>query len=248
MQTRLAVLDDTAARRVRERHGLFVGIDRYADADQARESCAGDAGRVAAAFEPILASHRVLLDEQGTQRRILTELEAMVQATREDDLMIFYFAGVATTAYNRYFLVPVDYEAEYRIGSMFPFDTVLDVLSGGPCHSLIVVDAANAGAVGFDVATFREARSSILVSCAPNEISGEITVDGERRGAFSSAIVEALSAACAGLRPLTLIELYEQVYAETKRLAPEPQHPILIGTLDYALLVVDPSMPGYAHP
>jgi hypothetical protein len=76
----------------------------------------------------------------------------------------------------------------------------------------------------------------------------ELDIDGIKQGAFTASVVKALKTSYRDNRKLTLIELFEQIYDETKRLTDNRQHPILIGTLDYGLVVADPTRAKHHRP
>jgi len=237
--TRDVELEEQEPRHYENMHGVFVGIDDYQNPQVSDlGGCVGDAVRLSEAFDPLLSSNKTLLNGMGTQRIILTELEKTARSAKDGDLVVFFYAGHANIHYDRYFLFPVDAD---DVASALPFDSILWMLSSFSCHSLIIIDSVKAGAVGFDSSRFRNARSSILVSCAPNEFTLELDIDGIKQGAFTASVVKALRTSYRDNRKLTLIELFEQIYDETKRLTDNRQHPILIGTLDYGLVVADPT-------
>jgi hypothetical protein len=231
-------------------HGLFVGIDDY-QGHMRLSGCVGDALRLSDAFAPLLSSNKTLLNGEGTQRKILGELQKIGESAKPEDLVVFFFAGQADVIYDRYFIFPIDVVEDRRLVDVedaLPFDTILWMLGHFTCNSLIIIDSQKAAAVGFDASRFRNAKSSILVSSAPNEYAVEVDVDGVKQGAFTASIVKALRTSYREKKTLTLIELFESIYEETKRLTENRQHPILIGTLDYGLVVADPTRVRHDNP
>lgn len=207
--------DDDEPRHYKNMHGVFVGIDDYQNTARLG-GCVGDAKRLSEALAPLLSSNKTLLNGAGTQRKILGELQKTGESSNPDDLVVFFYAGHAQVVHDRYVLYPVDFEDV--VADALPFDSILWMLSSFRCNSLIIIDSVKAASVGFDSSRFRNAKSSILVSSAPNEYAVEVDVDGVKQGAFTASIVKALRTSYREKKTLTLIELFESIYDETKRL------------------------------
>ena len=79
------------------RRALLVGIDRYANLPYPLSGCVNDAQVLTQLLEDSFGfgpdATSTLLNEQATRERILAELDALVAATEQDDIVVIAYSG-----------------------------------------------------------------------------------------------------------------------------------------------------------
>ena len=225
-------------------HGIFVGIDGYLQGFDALHGCANDASSLASAFKLITNGTSVVLtNQEATRRAILTELEKILRSALSNDLVVFFYSSHGTIQFNDFYLHPCDADSSCLLASGFPFSVVSNAIG---CfkgvRSLLIMDACQSGAIGFDVSRYTPgSESSIMVASQPSEASFEYEFDGKPQGAFTFALVRAIQtwAKSPDANALTLMNLFDSTYAGTKELTDDRQHPVLIGMLDTNLVLAE---------
>jgi len=189
-------------------YGVVIGINRY-EKWPALEFAAADARAVhdallQAGFDDVT----LILDEEATQRRILTELfETLPQKTGREDRVVFYFAGHGQTedlegGGKQGYIVPVDAGRGDYPATALSMGQIRSLSRRIPAkHILYVMDSCYSG-LGFN----RSAGLSVKVSDYLRKISGMrvvqiITAGGkgeqvqerEGHGLFTNYFLKALN-------------------------------------------------------
>lgn len=228
-------------------HGLFVGIDRYARVQPGSldlRGCANDATYLSAAARPALEdSGRVLTDADARRRDILDAIESVIAEATNGDLFLFFCACHGVARYGQFFLLPADHDPRAFLGTSLLFQDIANVLgSKKGVNSLLIVDACQSGAIGYDPSRHnRGSLSSIMVAASPLEISKEDTFEhlGRVHGIFAYWLIRKFEEIFApdGPGEATIAEIFDYAYAATKRDSQNTQHPICVGTLPASLTV-----------
>ncbi len=226
-------------------HGLFVGVDRY---DSARRidllGCANDARFLSEAMAPALTTNQRLLNPDADRKSILIEIQRIEDGCENGDLFVFFCACHGVARYGEFFMLPADHDPRAFLGTSLHFQDLANAVGSRPeVNSLIIVDACQSGAIGFDPAQhFRGQRSSIMVASAPLEISQEDEFEdvGRPHGVFAYSLIKEFEKLFAknGSGETTITEIFDAAYSRTKRLTGNEQHPLMVGTLPASLRVV----------
>jgi len=227
-----------------EVHGLFVGVDRY---DSARridlDGCANDARFLSQAAAPALTSNVVLTDGDADRSSILGRIEETIDKCAAGDLFVFFCACHGVARYGEFFMLPADHDPRAFLGTTLHFQDVANAVgSKEGVNNLIVIDACQSGAIGFDPAAHnRGQRSSIMMASAPLEVSQEEEFEdvGRAHGVFAYSLIRQLDHVFSkgGPGSATVGEIFNGAYTRTKDLTKNQQHPIMVGTLPASLKV-----------
>ncbi|MFN0014482.1 MAG: caspase family protein [Saprospiraceae bacterium] len=203
---------------------------------------------------------QLLINAKATGGALLGALEWLMDETKPDDQVIFYFSGhgdveTRTLRQNGFLLVHESPANNYVMGAFsvgYLKDVVETLVQKNKARVLVITDACHAGKLagantGGAQATALALREQFageikIMSCQPDEFSLESTQWGDGRGAFSFHLVEGLTglADASGDGMVTLRELDrylgDWVPAET---APNIQVPFVSGDLKSVLARVD---------
>lgn len=133
-------------------YAVVIGINQY-EVWPALEFAVADAEAVKAKFEATGFDEVLLiLDEEATQRRILTELfEVLPRKVKRDDRVIFYFAGHGQTedlpqGGKRGYIIPVDAEVDDFSSTAISMEQIRSLSRRIPAkHILYVMDSCYSG-------------------------------------------------------------------------------------------------------
>lgn len=237
-------------------HGLFVGVDRYdamrpTGASRGRRDLAGctnDATHLSRAAEPFLSTNVVLTDQAAHRKSILDHVEQVVKRAASGDLFILFCACHGSVNYGEFFLWPSDFDEREFLGTSLLFQDIANAVGSRPdVSSLIIIDACQSGAIGFDPARHnRGLSSSIMVAAAPLQESKERKfdseghahmpgdpVEGRVHGVFGYSLIRQLHKFFDGDGPgeATVAEIFRGAYEDTTRILNHAHHPVLVGTL-----------------
>lgn len=240
-------------------HGLFIGIDRYADLNiQWLSGAVRDARAIHALFADTIpdSSHVLLTDGDATASGIRAALAALAAQSGPDDVVFIFYAGHGSETHE---IVCFDTDVRDLAGTSLPLDELADTLSGIEGTTILcALDCCFSGGLGSRVfATGARARGLtrstasdilsrfvgtgrlVLTASADDEEAFESAVHGH--GLFTYRLLEALQGVDE-VRQGDQIDLLKVVsYVNQRVLADsaqmlEVQTPTLRGQLDGTLL------------
>jgi hypothetical protein len=217
----------------RRAHGVFVGVDVPCHVNNVE--------LISDALEPALETSTVIRGEDAVRSNILAQLENVVQAARREDLIIAYFSAHTHKAYGDLYLLPSDFDPEAPLATAVSFRLISAVLASKPdVRGLIILDAGNAAAVGFDMSGYQVGSElGLMVSCGPNEQSYATERGGGNVGDFTWHLVKVLNGTISKAAPgpwrLPLIDWFDKAAGRTEKSAGRRQHPVILGTLSASL-------------
>lgn len=194
-----------------DRWAVLVGVNTYDDVANYGELhvCVRDVEAVheeliAGGFDParmrLLTDHS---DEPPTRAKILTALQSVANATRPDDLLLFYYSGHGDEAEGESYLVARDGHMLTLSDTAVPVSRVKAIMEAAPARAkVIVMDACHSGAdIGskgprpmspeFIQRVFEQAEGlAILSSCKQMQLSYEWRT--QERSVFTHFLLEAL--------------------------------------------------------
>jgi hypothetical protein len=211
--------------------GLLVGVDRYPEIPNADlRYAAADARRMAvAASGSDLYSDvnlTVLTDKDATAEAILDRLERMVSAAKEDDTLLFSFAGHGLLDEHKRLAIAL---SGTDLGALdhtaLEFDAVITRLAKARGRVVVLLDACHSGALATSEAndvgvrqlvTASGAGIVVLAASKGRQLSEETSALGG--GRFSIAIEQSLTtnreaADRDGNGAISLLELYGAIKA-----------------------------------
>lgn len=230
-------------------HGMFVGIDGYERLQPSvrlnLRGCANDAEHLARAAAPVLESEPIVLTNEGADRHaILDGIEAVISKVEEGDLFLLFCACHGVARYGEFFLLPADHDPRRFLGTTLLFQDIANALGSKPdVHSLVLIDACQSGAIGYDPSSHNRGNlSSIMMAASPLEISKEEEFGHLDRvhGVFAYWLMRKFEETFAPDGPggATIAEIFDYAYSGTKDLTQNRQHPICVGTLPASLRIV----------
>jgi len=213
------------------KYAVLIGIDKYHESLGSLKYAGADCRRLKdvllsgnlgfAADKMLLLDDTQSEDHRPTFANIHTWLSSWLAQPKEDDLVLFYFAGHGRDMDGKSYLVPGDATLSTLHTLGIPLANIQELV--GRCkarNKILVVDACHSGA-GRDVAPMsanwqnKLAQSKgiyTITSCGVDELSHEW--DEKSQGVFSWFLAEALSGACAPNPDgkLTIEHIYEWVH------------------------------------
>jgi len=212
---------------------LTIGVSAYRDPALSRAWAAKDAFDVENAFltqkNNALYSdvkHHHIVDADVTTQRVLEELKWLNDQGGDNDVrVVFLSAAAGIDASRRYVLFPANHDAADTSKDL-PWNDFVNALARRNRKSVLIVDPRRAGDVNFDeVLSETKSRFRGLFTFA--SVSGTETSFEEKEwqhGAFTTALLNALSDASAAGRVLSTDDLSSRVKEGLKTLKVE-QHP-----------------------
>lgn len=227
-------------------HGLFVGIDKYMIERRNLYGCANDAIELSKAFAPTLVTNMVLIDADATRHAILDNIDRILTQCDPGDLFLLFVACHGSDKYGEFFLEPHDHDQRTFVGKALLFQDIANMLGAHhEVNTLVVIDACQAGAIGFDPARHNRGQlSSIMAASAPLEPSQEYDSDDvvakrvpQRHGKFAYNLMLQIKRFFADDGPgvATITQIFDNAYGETKNATDNQQHPVMVGTLSPSL-------------
>lgn len=220
-------------------YGVFVGIDRYVNLPEDKQlgGAANDARRLSEAFAPALAAPPVVLsDDEATRANVLSQIEKALETLEPGDLFILFCACHGQSEYGEFFLWPHDHDRRRFLATALLFRDVANAMTKPGVMTLMIIDACQSGAVGFDPAKYEHGgSSSMMVASGPLESSKERpeVKGGPKYGVFAYGLSLELQKIFGegGAGEGTITEIFRGAYDFTKENAWNQQHPALVGTL-----------------
>lgn len=237
----------------RQVYGLFVGINEYQPPVYPLVNSVNDATTIYNIFGRGNKS-TLLTDKDATRQAILKAVSNTLEKAVENDLVVFYFAGMGSIVEKELFFLGSDGEhgnanvIKTGVSARVINNAISSVVKRG-VKVLLILDFAFAGAWGFDLGKYSSGEYSkggitLLFSAGP----GEAALDGWK-GAKNSPFVMYLTEGLQGPADasndgiVTIREMFNYVYL--KFVDPKDdrhsdmQHPIMIGTLsnDYPVKI-----------
>lgn len=170
--------------------------------------------------------HVLLLDSQQADERkatfanMHTWLSSYLSQPKEDDLVLFYFAGHGREMDGKSYLIPEDATLSTLHTLGIPLANIQELMTRCKAKDkILIIDACHSGA-GRDVALMSPKMETVLnsskgiytiASCAADELSHEW--DSKKQGVFSYFLCEALGGGC--IVPsgnLTIESIYEYIH------------------------------------
>lgn len=132
--------------------GLFVGVDKYVS-DEIHQLCSArwDAEVMHALFADTFVggSFALVVDEEVTRSRLITELEILWAACGPDDTVVIMFSGHGSTTHD---LITHDAELTDLAGTALPVAELLDHVRSLPArHVVVLLDCCFSGGAGAKV-------------------------------------------------------------------------------------------------
>ena len=223
-------------------HSIAIGVNNFPNIREIRlAGCVSDAMGFSYAIKPVAETNILLTDASANRKLILENFEKLLNAAQPGDVIIFYCATHGATQFNDFFLFPSDIERGKLLSTGFPFGVVTNAIASKEgIQTLIILDACQSGAIGFDITKFRGgSKSSILVAAGPSEYSIETKVNGRSQGFFTYFLTQGLRGKADENNDgyVTLREAFDYTYFNVKSATKGKQHPILIGTLENDLIM-----------
>lgn len=229
-------------------HGMFVGIDHYERVWPANRlelrGCANDARHLAKAAAPALEPDPIVLtNAEATRRSILDGIEDVTATAEDGDLFLLFCACHGVARYGEFLLLPADHDPRRFLGTTLLFQDIANVLgSRDRVNSLVIVDACQSGAIGYDPSSHNRGNlSGIMMAASPLEISKEEEFEhlGRVHGVFAYWLMRKFEETFAEDGPggATIAEIFGYAYSGTKHFTQNQQHPICVGTLPASLRI-----------
>jgi len=142
-----------------------------------------------------------LTDENATRNGILTELQRLCEELKENDNLIFFYAGHGESRLDTGYLVPFDaaYDSERKIARISDCITYNDLIglyfkAIKVRHLFVIIDACHSGLI-FEVEGAVRGRNAAVSRYAITSGREERVSDGKKgkNSPFSSALISALS-------------------------------------------------------
>jgi len=128
---------------------------------------------------------QVLIDKEATQNNIKKQLDALVRSSKENDRVVFYFAGHGETetlgleGTDMGFLLPVEGKKENLYLTSIPMDELKRIaLRSKAKHMLFLVDACYGGLAAQNTRGLQNIDSPNFIDKISNEISRQIITAG----------------------------------------------------------------------
>ena len=225
-------------------HALFIGIDQYNKGSYNLRGCVNDAVSLEKALKPITESSVPLYNVKATREAILNEIDIIMKAANQDDLIVLFISGHGIVGYNDYFVVPHDFDMSRFLGTGLPFSVIADALSSKRgVKSLIVIDSCHAGQTGFNIARYGgiDVQISVMVAASPEEVAMEEVSNGKASGRFTRYLAEGFNGAADDNKDgnITIRELFDYAYIHTKKDSGGLQHPVYFGSLNQNIVLKD---------
>ena len=224
-------------------HGLFIGIDKYGNSEAGYsflnlQGCVNDAKDMSAGLRELTDMHFSLSDQEATKEAILNHLSIIVDQSQPNDLIVVFISSHGTIAYNDYYVVPHDIDSRRILTTGLPFSVIIDCLnSKRGLKSLVILDSCHSGRSSFNVARYsgEDHETSIMVSCGPNELSMETSSNGF----FTGNLIKGLRGPADdnGDGKITVRELFDYAYFDTKKVSRGRQHPVFFGSLNQNIIL-----------
>ena len=248
------IANPTPASDGRNLHAVIVGVDRYDESYLRLNHARSDANRLAQALRSRRSEYYAdiavteLLDEQATSDAILAAVEAVVQAAKSGDVILFSFAGHGVRGGDgQLYLTPSGFHSTNPVKTGLAWSQLATVLRRSPARVLVTLDACHAGAAGMsDLASNddavsvllsgRQAPMIVLAASKGRQFSHEDRPGQPARwggGVFTYALVRALtddrrSADLNGNGVLEVSELYRAVKSRVVTETRSEQTPWLV--------------------
>ena len=194
------------------RWAVLVGVNAYEDNASygPLKLCVQDVEAIqrqliTGGYDP--ARIRLLTDntpEKPTRANILTALQAVANATEEDDLLLFYYSGHGSEKDGESYLVASDGRHLTLGDTAVPITRIKEIMQAAPARAkVIILDACHSGAnIGnkgpepmspeFIQRVFEQAEGmAILSSCKKDQLSWEWF--DKKQGVFTYYLLEALT-------------------------------------------------------
>jgi WD40 repeat protein len=226
---------------------LAVGVSKYENPEYNLGLAAKDATDLAAAWKA-LEGHgfakvetRVLTDAAATREAILDGFDwlSAVPAADDDDLMILFLAGHGINESNQYYFLPYDADPARRNRTFLSESQLYGVLRALPRRVVLFLDTCRAGSfatgqtdselkvrvdpTGFVNSMASNARVLVFSATASRQLSQESPDWGH--GAFTKALIDALTAANREQRKLTTTDLERYLYDTVSAMTGQAQTP-----------------------
>jgi WD40 repeat protein len=236
-----------APRHERRAWVLAVGVSKYEHPEYNLGLAAKDATGLAAAWKA-LEGHgfakvetRVLTDAAATREAILDGFDwlSAVPAADDDDLMILFLAGHGVNEANQYYFLPYDADPVRRNRTFLSESQLYGVLRALPRRVVLFLDTCRAGSfatgqsdselkarvdpTGFVNSMASNARVLVFSATASRQLSQESPDWGH--GAFTKALIDALTAANREQRKLTTTDLERYLYDTVSAMTGQAQTP-----------------------
>jgi uncharacterized caspase-like protein len=227
-------------------YAVIVGVGRYTAA-QSLKYTDDDAYKLAMFFsspEGGALSHnqlKVLIDEDATKENVLKVMNDIYSKAKENDVIIFYFAGHGTEGA----FLPYDYDGT----SNFLFHKeISDIFKKSDAKNKIcIADACHSGSLDrnirssdldntlnsfYDAWKNSEGGTALFMSSKAEESS--IEFEGLRQGVFSYHLVQGLKGKADSDEDfiITIQELYEYVSTSVREYTQNYQNPVIRGDYD----------------
>ena len=223
---------------------LCIGINNYPGSANDLNGCVNDANDWAARLQSYGFQTKILLDEQATKSRIVSEFETLLTQSQPGDAAVMTYSGHGTSVRDTSVDEPDGYdEALYVYDGVLPDDTLREILKKTPAgvHVVVVSDSCFSGTVtraapqnaGTRIRYFQtealpttakrvrsflseESMVEILLSgCSDKEYSYDAYINGRYNGAFTRFALDVLQPG----------QTYEQFYAELRQKLPSTSYP-----------------------
>ncbi len=247
---------------------LYVGIDNYIENDIPNLSFATSDAE--ALFNEISRynipsdSHMLtsVTDDQPSRNRILKSLKTLGNKAKDEDNILFYFAGHGFEVDDKSYLMPCDGDLTLPKQTAIEVDAVLEIMkSSRASHKILILDACrnevdDRALASFDTLKFPDAfvRSldtrgklvgwEILFSCGPGQRSVEC--NDLKAGLWTSSICSAVGTLLDEEKYLTVRDVFERAHgialdhAKTRGLSINPWY--RCDTSKSAILLLPPDI------
>ncbi|MGD9668976.1 MAG: caspase domain-containing protein [Hyphomicrobiaceae bacterium] len=189
-------------------HGLLVGVDRYSDPQLRLRFAESDSQRLGKALRHSVGTYyaqgdiSVLVGPKAGKDSILGALGRLVENSREQDTLVFAFAGHGLQGDDgRYYLTPADFSGDRIPETGLAWAEIAELLRRAKGRVVVILDACHAGLSGSEklgtnddaagaLLGARNAPILVLAASKGRQVSYENQKWGG--GLFTYALVEAL--------------------------------------------------------
>ena len=181
----------------------------------------------------------MLRDEEATQRNVQEGLDLIARDTTNPDTTLVFMAGHGTTEDKKYYFLPADVDIGRLQQTATPQDEIRERLGRIRGKALFFFDTCKSGSVMkgprlmqpdiYGVANdFASAENGVVVFGASDATEDSLEAEGWGHGAFTKALLEALSGQAGlfrGRREITVAGLELWLSERVKELTEDRQHP-----------------------
>lgn len=217
---------------------LTIGINDYADAKLNLAYATPDAKLIHSALAYPDTQAVNLSDGKATRAAILDNLDTLMRRAHSGDFFVLYLAGHGVLLYNDFYFLPHEATLATQFSAGIAASTLINALSTlvrRGVSVLVVFDACQSGAVGFDISKFYAdaATAGIGLFFAASPLEPALEASNLGHGVFTYYMAEALKGAANRDQNgvVSLREFVDYTQAKVKSYTEDRQNPVYIGTL-----------------